>query len=44
MDLSHPAWPFFADDHRQFAAALARWGELLKARAAVALDGRRVHE
>jgi len=24
-DLSHLAWPFFADAHRQFAAALDRW-------------------
>lgn len=25
MDLSHLAWPFFADSHRQFATALGRW-------------------
>ena len=25
MDLSHLAWPFFADSHRRFAATLERW-------------------
>ncbi len=25
MELSHLAWPFFADAHRQFAAALEHW-------------------
>lgn len=25
MDLSHLTWPFFADAHRQFGAALDRW-------------------
>jgi acyl-CoA dehydrogenase len=25
IDLSHLAWPFFADSHRRFAAALERW-------------------
>jgi len=25
IDLSHLAWPFFADTHRQFAPALAQW-------------------
>jgi len=24
-DLSHLAWPFFADEHRRFAAALSHW-------------------
>ena len=25
MDLAHLAWPFFADEHRQFATTLDRW-------------------
>ncbi len=27
MDLSHLAWPFFADWHRRFAVGLAQWAE-----------------
>ncbi len=27
IDLSHLAWPFFSDTHRQFASALAQWAQ-----------------
>ena len=27
IDLSHLAWPFFGDTHRQFALALAQWAD-----------------